>query len=58
MKMKKVNRPEIENIIWFNLPFSKSVSKNIGKYFLLLIQKHFPNDHKYHKMFNKNNGKY
>ena len=32
------------NIIWFNPPFSKSVSNNIGKYFLLLIQKHFPNN--------------
>ena len=41
------------NIIWFNLHFSKTVSNNIGKYFLLLIQKHFPNNHKYHKMFNK-----
>ena len=45
------------NIIWFNPPFSKNVSNNIGKYFLLLIQKHFPNSHKYHKIFNKNNVK-
>ena len=45
------------NIIWFNPPFSKNVSNNIGKYFLLLIQKFFPNNHKYHKIFNKNNVK-
>ena len=45
------------NIIWFNPPFSKNVSNNIGKYFLLLIQKYFPNNHKYHKIFNKNNVK-
>ena len=45
------------NIIWFNPPFSKNVSNNIGKDFLLLIQKHFPNEHKYHKIFNKNNVK-
>ena len=32
------------NIIWFNPPFSKNVSNNIGKDFLLLIQKHFPNE--------------
>ena len=45
------------NIIWFNPPFSKNVTNNIGKYFLLLIQKHFPNNHKYCKVFNKNNVK-
>ena len=45
-----------KNIIFFNLPFSKKVSNNIGKYFLLLIQKHFPNNHKY-KIFKKNNVK-
>ena len=32
------------NIICFNPPFSKNVSNNIGKYFLLLIQKSFPNN--------------
>ena len=30
------------NIIWFNPPFSKSVSTNIVKYFLNLLEKHFP----------------
>ena len=33
------------------------ISNNISKYFLLLIEKHFPNNHKYHKIFNKNNVK-
>ena len=42
-------------IIWFNSLFLKNDSNNIGKYFLLLIQKHFPNNHKYHKIFYKNN---
>ena len=46
------NRPR--NIIWFNPPFSKSVSTNVGKYFLKLIGKHFPKEHKYHKLFNRN----
>ena len=27
-------------------PFSKNISNNIGKNFLILIQKHFPNNHK------------
>jgi len=43
------------NIIWYNPPFSKNVKTNIGKTFLKLISKHFPNQHKYHSLFNKNN---
>ena len=50
---KRKNRKR--NIIWFNPPFSKNVTTNIGKYFLHLVQKHFPNNNKYHKIFNKNN---
>ena len=58
MKMKTSISPKnCKRNIWFNPPFSKNVSKNIGKYFLPLIQKHFPNNHKYHKIFNKNNVK-
>ena len=45
------------NIIWFNPPFCKSVKTNIGRYFLKLLNKHFPSHHKLHKMFNKNNVK-
>ena len=45
------------NIIWFNPPFSKSVSTNIGKYFLNLLEKHFHKNHKYRKLFNRNNVK-
>ena len=48
-------RKRSRNVIWFNPPFSKNVSTNIGKYFLELIPKHFPRNHKYHKLFNKNN---
>ena len=43
------------NIIWYNTSFSRNVSNNIGKYFLLFIQKYFPDNHKHHKIFNKNN---
>ena len=43
------------SIIWFNPPFSKKVSNIIGKYILLLIEKHFPNSHEYQKIFNKKN---
>jgi len=43
------------NIIWFNPPFNKSVTSNIGKIFLNLIRKHFPPNHPLAKIFNKNN---
>ena len=41
-------------IIWFNPPFSKNVTTNIGKYFFKLLDRHFPNNHKYRKLFNRN----
>ena len=44
------------NIIWFNPPYTKSVETNIGRTFLNLVKKkHFPQSHKYYKLFNKNN---
>ena len=42
------------NIIWFNPPYSKSVKINIGRIFIKLISKHFPPNHKFVKIFNKN----
>lgn len=42
------------NIIWFNPPFSKQVSTNIGRIFIQLIEKHFPKRSKLHKIFNRN----
>ena len=50
----KSSKNRKRKIIQFTPPFSKNVSINIGKYFLLLIQKHFPNNCKYHKIFNRN----
>ena len=43
--------------IWFNPSFSKNVATKIGRYFLNLINKHFPRDHKLHKIFNTNSVK-
>ena len=42
------------NIIWFNPPFSKAVSTNVGKRFLQLLRHHFPPSNKLHKIFNNN----
>ena len=40
------------NILWFNPTYSKTVKSKIGKFFLQLIKKHFPKEHKFHKIFN------
>ena len=55
---KENTRPKRKrNIIWFNPPFSKGVTTNIGKIFLNLIDKHFPKSNKLNKIFNRNNVK-
>ena len=43
------------NIIWFNPPYSMNVLSNIGREFLNLASKHFPKNHRYNEIFNKNN---
>ena len=48
-------RKRNRNIIWFNPPFSKNVATKIGRYFLNLLDKYFPRDHKFHKILNRNN---
>ena len=53
----KLPKNRKKNILWFNSPFPRNVYNNICKYFVLLIQKHFLNNHKYRKIFNKNNVK-
>ena len=50
-------RKRQRNILWFNLPYSKTVKTKIGKFFLPLIKKHFPKEHKFHKIFNRNTPK-
>ena len=44
-------------MIWFNYPYNKYVLTKIGNQFLKLINKHFPQHHKFYKLFNKNNVK-
>ena len=45
------------NIIWFNPPYSKDVETNVAKIILNLVSKHFPRNHPYRKIFNRNNVK-
>ena len=53
--LPKVNsKHRCRNIIWFNPPNNKCISSNIGRDFLNLISKHFPNNSPPTKIFNKN----
>ncbi|MCP4482402.1 MAG: hypothetical protein GY817_06445, partial [bacterium] len=47
-------RNRSRKIIWFNPPFNNNVKTNVGRCFLNMIQKHFPQGHKLQKIFNKN----
>ena len=49
-----VKRNRQRNILWFNPPYSKTVKTKMCKLFLQLIKKHFPKEHKFHKIFNRN----
>ena len=48
------NRSRKRKVIWFNPPFSKSVSTNVAKEFLNLVNRHFHDHPKYKKIFNRN----
>ena len=48
-------RKRRRKILWFNPPFSENVKTNVGRIFLNLVKKHFNRDHRYKKIFNKNN---
>ena len=47
------HKNEKRKIIWFNPPFCKLASINVGKYFLKLIDKHFKHDNISHKLSNR-----
>ena len=44
-----------EKETWFNPPFSKNVATKIERYFVNLLDKHFLEDQKFHKIFHRNN---
>jgi len=40
-------------VIWYNPPFCSHVKSDIGRKFLRMIDKHFPRNHRYAKIFNR-----
>ena len=49
------NKKRKRKIIWFNPPYSSNISTSIGKSFLRILDRDFPESHKLHKIFNGNN---
>lgn len=45
----------IRQMIWFNTPYGANVKTNVDKFFMRLVDKHFPCHHKYYKLFGRNN---
>ena len=50
----KRKRNRNRKVLWFNPPFSSNVETNVAKSFLRLITRHFPRNHKFSKIFNRN----
>ena len=53
----KYRKRRMRNIIWYNPPYNKSVSTNIGRVFQNLLDKHFHKEHKLNKIFNRSSVK-
>ena len=49
---KQKNRNRKHDVLWFNPPYNSTVSTNIGKEFLKLIDECFPKGPKFRKAFN------
>ena len=51
---QKCKKTRLRNIIWFNPPFSINVTTNVARKFLKIVDKKFPKNHKFRKLFNRN----
>ena len=51
---QKKRKCRTRRITWFNPPFSVNIKTNVGKEFLLLLDKHFPKGHFLHSTLNRN----
>ena len=48
------NRHRKRNVIWFNPPYSKAVTTNVGKEFFKLLDRHIPKGSPLYRIFNRN----
>ena len=47
------NRNRKRKVIWYNPPWNTNVKTNLGRKFIDIINRCFPNEHPVHKIFNK-----
>ena len=47
------NRNRKRKVIWYNPPWNANVKTNLGRKFINIINRCFPNEHPLHKIFNK-----
>ena len=47
------NRNRKRKVIWYNPPWNANVKTNLGRKFINIIHRCFPNEHPLHKIFNK-----
>ena len=52
-QQRRRGRNRARKVIWYNPPFSKTVKTNIGRKFLQLLDAHFPENNRFHKIFNR-----
>ena len=52
-KVPKKKRARKRKVTWFNPPYSMNVSTDLGRKFFSLLDRHFPKDHRLHKLINR-----
>ena len=52
-KQAETRKSRHKEKIWYNPPWNKAVSTNVGKKFLQLVDKHFPKGSKWRSLFNR-----
>ena len=50
---KKAKKSRKRHVIWFTPPYNAALITNIGKEFLKIIDKNFPNNHHLHRILNR-----
>ena len=53
IKTQKSHKSRNSRVLWYNPPYCSSIKINLGKEFLRLVDKYFPDNHCYRKMFNR-----
>ena len=53
VETQKSHKSRNRRVLWYNPLYCSSIKINLGKQFLRLVDKHFPDNHCYRKIFNR-----